>query len=294
MILPRGPIASMRSPVRAAEIQSVPGPAPCRETSIDTVRSAGSKLPDGVAAVHHPVAGQRNPQHQVLTRRVPQPLDPRRRQHHPTERRSQRARLGHLEVPQCGVSQRPAGRPTMSSIRSVPCPGGLPGITCAPSVSPARRVTHDHPHAGEVLETGVRAGRRPLPLGPRHAPRESRSRTGEGVPALHADPRGRVDALRLGEAAGSVEVPRTATMTPVPGGTSAAARKVSSRPTWRRRSLAAVHRERDHGLNAPACRRVGGHDDLPVDHLVVVLAGGATPSSTHRLTSRSAWCSTPR
>ena len=57
---------------------------------------------------------------------------------------------------------------------------------------------------------------------------------------------------------------------------------------------AAVGGDLDRRLDAPALRRGGGHEDLAVDHLVAVLAGGATPCSTQAATSRSACSSTPR
>ena len=146
MIFPRGPMASIRSPGRAAAIQSVPGPAPCRETSIVTVRWAGSKLADGVAAVHHPVPAQGHPQHQVLTRLVAKRFDARGRQHHPTERRGQCGGAGHFEAT---ATRQPAARPAAPpspACDQVPCPGGLPGIipTAVPTTTDLRQVLQAH------------------------------------------------------------------------------------------------------------------------------------------------------
>ena len=200
-------MASMRSPARAVEIQSVPGPAPCRETSMVTVRSRGVEFPDGVAAVDHPVPTQRHAQHQVLPRlcaaapRCPGPSTP------PGGTRAISAlRSRHLELPQRGVSQGPTGLTHHVSNRS----GAMSREVYQESLP-----IH-HPTEGSSTTTRTRArfwrraygvGLHRPPAGPRRGRRGSRCpdpRRRGGVPG-HL--RRRHDGSHFGESAGSVEVP---------------------------------------------------------------------------------------
>ena len=264
VILPRGPMASMRSPARARRDPVRPRTRTV-QGDVDRHRlCAGIEAPDGVATVHHPV---RRPAARAAS--GPDPArsgSPSRPGAVSTTRRKegrQRLPADHLELPQRGVSQRPAGRPPSPAFDQVPCPGGLPGIT--PGSSPASGgVTDDDVHAGEVLEAGKRAARVPVPLGDDTHRGKPGARIGKGVAPLDARP-----APPGRRAAASAKRPdpskphSIATTTPVPAGPRRSHGRSPRRPTGGHGPLTVVHRERDHGLHAAARRGAAGTTTCP-------------------------------
>ena len=284
-------MASMRSPGAAAEIQSVPGPFAV-EGDVDDHRRARRRRGSGWCSGGSPPC--RRPAAPAASGPDPaRTAAPRCRG--PSAPPGGRTGSARPPRPPRGARgrRRPAvrpGRPTMSSKRSVAIGGRSTRNSWRPGPSARRRVSHDHPHARQVLEAGERAGRRSRPAGPRHAPRGRRSR-----------PRRRNGAARtttFGAAAtGSASEKRpdpsksqaTSVITPVPSGTSATARKVSSSPVVRVSTPVAVHREGRPPAECPVdVPRRPAPRPARRPPRSSCSAGGATPSSTQRLRSRRA------
>ena len=92
------------SPGLAARTQSVPGPAPWRETSTTTDARA-VEVTNRIAAVGHRPTSSGHPEHQVLTRFVAQTIEAWSREDQSPHRRRQQFASEDLEAPEARIGQ---------------------------------------------------------------------------------------------------------------------------------------------------------------------------------------------